>query len=407
MSILKKSIAIVLLAAMAVSMSGCFLLPSEEELLAPPLVEPEKVEYVTQSVEKGDISSSISGTAYFVSSQLSNVYFTTTGGRIAKINYRSGSKVNAGDILMELDSESVINSIRDQKLSLEKAKNAYTSAKEAYESGSAARSAEIDIITAKIQLDDLKAAYFAAQDAVSINPSNEDLKKKLDDAGIAVYEQELRIEKLEIAYQNALSSAEKNYENAKIDYQTAQNRLDDLELAYERTVLRAPISGTITYAKKVDIGQNVSTYETLYTISDPANLTLGMEGEKCREYPVGLEVEITYDKKQYKGIVTTNPSTNPRDENGEEQVYTQFEIFDFDFTTAAQGDSVQIKAVLDSRKDVIVIPRSCVNAYLGRKYVNILVDGVKVEKDIEVGLEGNTHVEVLEGLEVGDLLIIQ
>ena len=41
----------------------------------------------------------------------------------------------------------------------------------------------------------------------------------------------------------------------------------------------------------------------------------------------------------------------------------------------------------------------------GRRYVNVLEDGVRVEKDVEIGLQTDTEAEIINGLEEGDLVI--
>jgi hypothetical protein len=45
------------------------------------------------------------------------------------------------------------------------------------------------------------------------------------------------------------------------------------------------------------------------------------------------------------------------------------------------------------------------NSVGGRKYVNVLVDGLRVERDVVTGIENNTEIEILSGLDVGDQLI--
>ena len=46
-----------------------------------------------------------------------------------------------------------------------------------------------------------------------------------------------------------------------------------------------------------------------------------------------------------------------------------------------------------------------VNSFANRKFVNVLNDGIREERDIEVGIQNNTEVEVIKGLEEGELLI--
>lgn len=76
----KKALSALAVFAILFTVGGCSLLPTEEDVIAPPLVEPEVVEYKTTQVEKGDIIqySTLSGT--FVSTLQYDVSFEERGG---------------------------------------------------------------------------------------------------------------------------------------------------------------------------------------------------------------------------------------------------------------------------------------------------------------------------------------
>jgi macrolide-specific efflux system membrane fusion protein len=69
------------------------------------------------------------------------------------------------------------------------------------------------------------------------------------------------------------------------------------------------------------------------------------------------------------------------------------------------GEPASIVLTFEKRENVIVIPRMLVNSFANRKFVNVLNDGIREERDIEVGIQNNTEVEVIKGLEEGELLI--
>ncbi|MBR1864335.1 MAG: RND transporter [Ruminococcus sp.] len=92
-------------------------------------------------------------------------------------------------------------------------------------------------------------------------------------------------------------------------------------------------------------------------------------------------------------------------DNGDFSSYTyvitldnEDELFDF-------GD---IRVVFDiySRLDTVVIPKKAIKELGGRKFVYLLIDGVKVEQDIETGIEDNNDIEVTAGLSGGEELIL-
>jgi len=60
---------------------------------------------------------------------------------------------------------------------------------------------------------------------------------------------------------------------------------------------------------------------------------------------------------------------------------------------------------LQEKDDVIVVPRSAVSSFMGQFYVQILEDGMRVERDIVVGITTNREIEVISGLEENEVLI--
>ena len=74
------------------------------------------------------------------------------------------------------------------------------------------------------------------------------------------------------------------------------------------------------------------------------------------------------------------------------------ELFDF-------GD---VSVVFDvyTRPDTVVVPQKAVRELAGRKFVNLLVDGVKIEQDVETGIEDGKNIEILSGLAGGEELIL-
>lgn len=67
-----------------------------------------------------------------------------------------------------------------------------------------------------------------------------------------------------------------------------------------------------------------------------------------------------------------------------------------------------IEVVFDvySRLDTVIVPQKAVKKLDVRNYVNLLVDGVKIEQDVELGIEDNDNVEILSGLSGGEEIIL-
>ncbi|WP_165861275.1 efflux RND transporter periplasmic adaptor subunit [Paenibacillus paeoniae] len=86
-----------------ISLSGCSLLPAEEEPLKPPLVKPPQENYRTTPVLKGAIAQEVKGNGTLESYFSDAVEFTAEGGRVKEVLVRAGDEVKKGDTLVQLD----------------------------------------------------------------------------------------------------------------------------------------------------------------------------------------------------------------------------------------------------------------------------------------------------------------
>ena len=116
-----KAISILISAAvLTVAFCGCSLLPTEEDVIAPPLVEPEVVEYKTTQVERGDSTKYLNVSGNFVSTLQYDVAFEERAGYISEINVSNGSVVEEGQVIAQLDVDDLEQQILMQKYTIEK-----------------------------------------------------------------------------------------------------------------------------------------------------------------------------------------------------------------------------------------------------------------------------------------------
>jgi len=134
----------VLMAAPLV-LSGCSLLPVEEEALQPPLVEParEPLDYTVAS--RGTIETYLRGTAHFVSSRVETLSFKESGGRLKSINVELGDHVEAGEPVAELDVGDLELQVELQRLNVQRARLLYKEARASGAGGVDLRLREIDL----------------------------------------------------------------------------------------------------------------------------------------------------------------------------------------------------------------------------------------------------------------------
>lgn len=321
------------------ALTGCSLLPAEEEGLKPPLVKPPQQEYSTVETVRGDISKEIRGNGAVESYSSEAVFFEAAGGRIEEVLVKAGDTVKKGDVLVQLDVGNMDIELKQMEINLLRSRTA--------------------LRTAKLSGD---------EDALRI---------------------------------------------AQLQYDIEQIKYDRLEEAFLSRRLVAGIDGQVTFVADVKEGDVVESYQTLVMISDPTKLRIAFQVESSPDLfnvGIGFKALLKMGDKEFEGKVTQTPSSAPEtvDERLRER-YSRFIFVESDQLPeeAELGTRIDVRLLLEERKDVLIIPRSGLRSYLGRTFVRVLEDGDKVrEVDVEPGLTGTTQVEIVNGLNEGDLVVM-
>ncbi|MBL7574370.1 HlyD family secretion protein [Peptoniphilus asaccharolyticus DSM 20463] len=219
------------------------------------------------------------------------------------------------------------------------------------------------------------------KNAVDAKNIYESAKKNLTVA-LAAQEAEIR------ALQSGLDQAKASGDNS-VNSVDLKNLYEELE----KTVVKAPISGTIT---KMDMVKGQVPTAALAQVQT-VKRTIVEAQVKEYDYPkvrVGMEVEITSDalgrKQVFKGkiesIDPTPKSAEATAQGQSQEVAYKTKISIEDTENKLQpGMSVRIKYVLESKKDVIVVPTSAIYKKNDKSFILIVPDKEIAQiKEIEV-----------------------
>ncbi|HBP37595.1 MAG TPA: efflux transporter periplasmic adaptor subunit [Clostridiales bacterium] len=328
-----KLLVLLLIMAACLLPSACSLLPEEEEELAPPLVQPATIAYKTEAVTRGTLISELKMGASFVPEIQESLSFQKQGGRLKKVYVKYGQDIKAGDLLAELDAESLLSAIRIQEINVEKSQLALS----------------------KLQTD-----------------------------GASSYDIKI----------------------ARLNLKQQQYSLDDMNQQYAATQIFAPFDGEVVYATSASSGDYINAYQTVVKVANTTALLLVTTADDASDLPIGAMVSVEFQKQVLTGEVVANPTTLFNDPIESLRDAAIIRIQGDNPKEAEMGDSARIIYVIEKRENVLILKRSLINLMSGRRYVNVLEDGVRVEKDVEIGLQTDTEAEIVNGLEEGDLVIV-
>lgn len=201
-------------------------------------------------------------------------------------------------------------------------------------------------------------------------------------------------------------------ENAQADVEKARKAVEDGQII-------APQNGEIL-SIAINEGDEVTAFESVIEIADPTNLEIAAElsAQDMRLLEEGAPVEITLLSRPdviMPSIIRRLPAPYGSGGSGavqEEDQTTRFEISDLKGQELSPGAVAQIRMVLESKEDVLILPKEAVLSFEGNRFV-IVQDGERERRvPVQIGIETETSYEILEdseatteGIEEGNIVV--
>ncbi len=198
--------------------------------------------------------------------------------------------------------------------------------------------------------------------------------------------------------------------DAAVSEASAALVLAGVQLQQARIV--APISGVVASVATQE-GETVSATlaaPTFVTIVDLSRLELWayVDETDIGRIHLGQQASFTvdaYPDRAFEGRVTAiYPKAEIRDNVVDYVVVVRF---------APPGDrtlrpemTASVRIVLERRAGAVAVPRRAVRRDGGRSYVWLEEGGRPVQRPVRVGARDETHVEIVEGLKVGDAVVV-
>jgi RND family efflux transporter MFP subunit len=223
-------------------------------------------------------------------------------------------------------------------------------------------------------------------------------------------QRQISLEKAKIRYDmsSAFNANKFDLRLAELDIRLAELQLQDIQARIGDARLISPIDGTIVNIDGEE-GSFVSAFQPVIRVVNPDDLILECEpGKDSDQFYTGMLVEVIIKGETVLGDIIRSP----RDSFLSDDPFSQAEELDTILIevrdipdTASMSDIGRVILTLDESENAIVLPKNLIHRYAGRTYVNVLEQGLKQEKYVEIGIETSNEVEILRGLDEGDLVI--
>lgn len=337
-------------------LTGCQLLPKEEELpVVPPIYVYEAEEYKQTTVMRGDLEKITKIYCTYVAVDTEIVSFSLGGVYIDEILVEEGQRVRAGDLLATLEQENLQEKIEEQEYQL------------------------------KIQ--ELQKTHLL---------QNRELALKECDLRWEGEQWQHKREEVIESYARQLQDLEDAIYLRKLQLEEQKAERKDRQIV-------AGIDGTVTYVKKTEDGLRSVKGEAFVMIKNFDTAVFQVKGENAAHFPVGTQVSFTCKQKSYTAV-SVDPTELGLETSGQ-VAYLKLLQPDPSLEDGAKGTIV---IVLDQKSDVLYVNKQAVKTANGEPFVYMLnEEGLRIMQKVTVGIETNTHIEITGGLKEGDKVILE
>ena len=194
------------------------------------------------------------------------------------------------------------------------------------------------------------------------------------------------------------------YDDVESAWKLAQAERDLAEIFLEETRIRAPFSGRIT-DRKVVPGQQVAAAAPTFTLGDfsPLRIRVHLPESIARKVEPGQRVLVApeaLDETCEAVVERISPVVDPVTSTVRLTL-----LLDDSGNQVRVGGFVKVRITTDSHHDALAIPKLALVEEGALRSVFVAEADTVRKVEVRTGLYDETHVEVLEGLESGDLIV--
>jgi HlyD family secretion protein len=317
--------------------------------------------------------------------------------RVSMAHVKAGQEVAAGDLLLELDDQTIRlamagleeqiaqQKIRVQSLTLEMQQKQKQLASDI-------ELLELDLESSKVKLDRYrqlgKTGAFSAAD--------------LSAAELAVKRIEIELRQHRESVVDTRRATETNIEGAMLQESILKKELEQQRHLQQQTQVKAPIAGMLTWVM-TDAGASVQAGQMVAKVSELHNYRVeaSVSDFYARYLSPGQQVRVLYSGQTLLGEVQT---ILPEIQNG--TVSLLVTLAEPNHALLRNKLRVDTNIITDQKDDALIADNGPAINGKGRQELYVIRDGVAEKRLIEVGLGDGQAVEILSGAKAGDRLIV-
>ena len=347
-------------------------------------------------VDIGSVTRSFQGEGIVIP-QSEVIILSPASSIIKEILKEVGSHVDANEPVIILDPTPIQTEIDKMQDQLEMKENSLR------KNHLSARSTKVDL-DYNVQVKNLRIASLKSELA--------DQEQLLEVGGISPAKFEKTRQELELAEKDLIMLKEKNSiklqqleadeEGLRLQIDMQEKVLQAKEEALSKMIIRAPSAGIILSIRG-KVGEKVNTDRLLIEMSDLTNFKIQgkVDDDYSEKIKTGTKVYVGLDNENLVGVIgSVNPVIRDR------MIEFDVNLQESNHFKLRPNLTVDLNIVMAERDSVLRISNGPAIGRGREHQIYVLHEGGAVLRDIRTGLRTADYVEVLEGLEEGDRVVI-
>lgn len=365
--------------------------------LSPAAPSVERATVWIDTVKRGSMIRQVRGSGTLVPEEIRWIP-ATTQGRVERIVLRPGAKVTPGTVILELSNPELQQSVMEAQLAHQSAQAAYQNRKAELESQLLSQQSNVAGIEAKYKnaLLTLEANEKLAKDDLISAIALKQSRSSVDELKNQLSIEQKRLEMTQLGIKSQLAPQEAEVNQRRAAYLLRVRQLDDLKV-------KASMEGVLQVVP-VEVGAQVSPGTNLARVANPTNLKaeLRIAETQTKDIAIGQPAEVDTRNGIVKGRVSR---IDPASANGTVGVDV---ILEGALPPGARPDlSVDGTIRLELLDNVIYVGRPAFgqeNSTVG--LFKVQPNGEAVRINVKLGRSSVNTIEILEGLQPGDQVIL-
>ncbi len=347
------------------------------------------------TVARGDLERDVAADGRIVAA-LHPTLFSTSGG-IVMLEVKAGTAVAAGQVLARVDSPELASRLQQERATLLTLESELGRQQAAARQSAARAQQDIDVLEVRLAAAERvleRARSTAAEGLIS----RIDLENAEDAVAITGIE-------LKNARQTAVverEAAEFEISSRRRQVERQQSIVAEVERQAARLIVRAPFDGVVA-SVAVEDRDAVPPNAPLLTVVNLSQFEVEFEIPENygSEVASGTPAEISYEGRLYPGHVT---AVSPEVANSQVRGTVVF-----DGTPPPglrQSQRVRARLILERRAGAIKVARGPFLESDGGRFAYVVSDGMAVRRPITVGATSVSEVEILDGVNPGEQIVV-